>query len=269
MMTSQSETATTTTTIARKPPTISSDTLKKIMWLYRTRTCPLNKRGQCNYGNRCFDSHQSQPERRAPKQNEYNDWHPSTMKCTSNVPNENCKYGRACYFAHNDFEVDYHPTLYKTKICNQFEKDKTCFLGMICPNYHYIDEQRKIEKGTLSTDCKSDGLSRKAPPPQEFRRWLDEQLRINNHITNINNNNNNDNKQGNNIVVVDKIIDDNNNNNNNNKQLIENEVEIELPSSQPCQPSQSLSNPNLMLRNISDSSSIQLNGSDDNHHQQV
>jgi len=161
----------------RRPPTVSEDTMKKIMWLYRTRNCPLNKRGQCNYGARCFDSHEASPERRAPKQNEYNDWHPSTMKCTSNIPKESCKYGRACYFAHNDFEVNYHPTLYKSKLCVQFEKDGTCQLGMICPHYHYPEEQRKIEKGTISSDCKSDGLSRKAPPPQEFRRWLDEELR--------------------------------------------------------------------------------------------
>mmetsp|Transcript_50255 Transcript_50255/g.45040 ORF Transcript_50255/g.45040 Transcript_50255/m.45040 type:complete len:805 (+) Transcript_50255:82-2496(+) len=331
-------------TTARPPPSISADTLKKIMWLYRTRTCPLNKRGQCNYGKRCFDSHESQPERRAPKQNEYNDWHPSTMKCTSNVPNENCKYGRACYFAHNDFEVNYHPTLYKTKICNQFEKEGTCLLGMICPNYHYIDEQRKIEKGTLSADCKSDGLSRKAPPPQEFRRWLDEELRLtkkaninkfieNNGTSTTDSNNNiqqinnivNDNKlintsNGNNVNVnvnvnlinnddlkdipngqdiVDKIIscDDDNSNNNSNQYLnenkkqlnvnvnvngngngdrernsqpnIENEVEIELPSSQPSQ-SLNLSQPDLMLRNVSDSSSMQFNSEqqiDDKWHQ--
>eukprot|EP01084_Bolivina_argentea_P095155 171085_1 len=163
--------------VHRPPPSITADTLKKVMWLYRTRTCPLNKRGQCNYGSRCFDSHESQPERRAPKQNEYNDWHPSTMKCTSNA-DESCKYGRACYFAHNDFEVNYHPTMYKTQLCGDFEKEGSCSLGMICPHYHYPDEQRKIEKGSLSADCKSDGISRKAPPPQEFRRWLDEELRL-------------------------------------------------------------------------------------------
>merc|ERR1719412_1831310 len=48
---------------------------------------------------------------------------------------------------------------------------------MICPFYHYADEQRKIEKATLATDCKSDNVSRKAPPPQEFRRWLDGELK--------------------------------------------------------------------------------------------
>ena len=153
------------------PPQISADTLKKIMWLYRTRTCPLNKRGQCNYGSSCFDSHELQPERRAPKQNEYNDWHPSTMKCTSSA-DESCKYGRACYFAHNDSEVNYHPTMYKTKACLHFTNNEQCPLGMICSNYHYATEQRKIEKGGLCADAKSDGISRKAPPPQEFRRWL-------------------------------------------------------------------------------------------------
>lgn len=127
----------------RPPPPISQDTLRKIMWLYRTRTCPLNKRGQCSYGDRCFDSHAAQPERRAAKRDEHNDWHPSTMKCTS-MGYEQCNYGRACSFAHNDFEVDYHPTFYKTTQCAQFAKDRTCRLGMICPNFHYPDERRKV-----------------------------------------------------------------------------------------------------------------------------
>eukprot|EP00485_Elphidium_margaritaceum_P002800 CAMPEP_0202698764 /NCGR_PEP_ID=MMETSP1385-20130828/11993_1 /ASSEMBLY_ACC=CAM_ASM_000861 /TAXON_ID=933848 /ORGANISM="Elphidium margaritaceum" /LENGTH=648 /DNA_ID=CAMNT_0049355537 /DNA_START=65 /DNA_END=2011 /DNA_ORIENTATION=+ len=164
-------------TTNNRPPKVSQDTMKKIMWLYRTRNCPLNKRGQCNYGMHCFDSHQTQPERRAPKQNQYNDWHPSKMQCTSGVAIESCKYGRACTFAHGDFEMDYHPVSYKTKACAQFQRDETCDRGMVCPHYHYPEEQRKIEEGSLCSDCKSDGLSRKAPPPQEYRRWLDRWLK--------------------------------------------------------------------------------------------
>lgn len=246
----------------RPPPKVSADTMKKIMWLYRTRTCPLNKRGQCNYGDRCFDSHSVHPERRAPKQNEYNDWHPSTMKCTSNA-DESCKYGRACYFAHNDVEVNYHPTMYKTTLCSDFEKDGVCKLGMICPFYHYPEEQRKIEKETLSTDCKSDNVSRKAPPPQEFRRWLDGELKRCNIDSNslkaqesvqqINGNGNKQHIKSSNLQSITNANIHSKQQLNDKSQLkqqqrIENEVEIQLPSNHQH-------DNNLMLRNVSDSMS--------------
>merc|ERR1712130_116542 len=115
------------------------------------------------------------------------------------------------------------PTMYKTILCPEFEKEGVCRLGMICHFYHYQDEQRKIDKASLAADCKTDNVSRKAPPPQEFRRWLDEQLKIKKIAPK---------KQK--IIIEDKDIDKIINHKN-----IENEVEIVLPQNNENQHIQS------------------------------
>ena len=202
--------------------------LECMIFLYKTRKCPLWKKGTCSDGRRCFDSHNQNCRRRPCK--DYNGrWNYGTEKCTLGYPDnhENCRDGRRCYRYHNSDEFRYHPLQYKILPCNdpQFKETGICSRGAICWEYH-DDSDRRTRHGYCKQNISEAGLAKGSPPPKKFLNWKNnhnkqqpnqqsnqpsnqqsnQQSNGNNHHNNNNYNNNNYNNNNQN----------NNNDNNNN-----------------------------------------------------
>lgn len=111
--------------------------------VFRTRVCEQHRNGTCRNSDRCPHSHCQTWQRRNPTEYTY-----SSKLCPEIefVKRESkmtlvrrCSRGRACCFAHSKEEELYHPTMYKTKMCNSFPYCTRYH----CPFAHSVDELRK------------------------------------------------------------------------------------------------------------------------------
>eukprot|EP00831_Metopus_contortus_P026114 TRINITY_DN22300_c0_g1_i1.p2 TRINITY_DN22300_c0_g1~~TRINITY_DN22300_c0_g1_i1.p2 ORF type:complete len:265 (+),score=66.42 TRINITY_DN22300_c0_g1_i1:47-841(+) len=60
---------------------------------------------------------------------------------------DNCSYREKCWNAHNEYENDFHPLVYKREMCQYWEsKDPVCpKYGKFCPFAHSKEELRDIQ----------------------------------------------------------------------------------------------------------------------------
>lgn len=83
---------------------------------------PIHKRYMTNYLVRkcagckdlpCINSHSGQPQRRQPILYSTGVWNYRPTHCDKS----SCPYKELCLYAHNKEEIDFHPLVYKTRIC--------------------------------------------------------------------------------------------------------------------------------------------------------
>lgn len=111
--------------------------------VFRTKVCEQHRKGNCHDSDRCPHSHCQTWQRRNPTQYTY-----SSKLCPEIefVKKGNrmtlvrrCSRGRGCTFAHSKEEELYHPSMYKTKMCNSHPNCTRYF----CPFAHHWGELRK------------------------------------------------------------------------------------------------------------------------------
>ena len=157
----------------------NNELIHTMMWLYKTRKCPRwKKKRRCPHGGKyCFDSHESYVRRR-PHSDGNGNWNycPSEKCHTGYRDPFNCNDGKLCFGYHCAEELRYHPTRYKTMLCNDpgFVKDGVCTRGPICWQYH--SENEKLHKDMRSGSMQSVGLNRKDPAPNTYIEWANQKI---------------------------------------------------------------------------------------------
>lgn len=91
--------------------TWSQGLMNSMMFLYKTRKCPMNKRGLCNFGDFCFDSHKDIVRRRPLKQNG-EQWNYNPDDICIHSRNNKCQDYKRCHKCHNKQEHNFHPKIY-------------------------------------------------------------------------------------------------------------------------------------------------------------
>ncbi|SPQ97425.1 C3H1-type domain-containing protein [Plasmodiophora brassicae] len=94
---------------------------------YKTVMCQrMVRAGQCRYGNLCDFAHSAKELRRNLNQH----WYQGVM---CEIPDHDDK---KCEYAHNEMELVYHPSVYKTKLCDKFASPDGCSKNQYCANAH-------------------------------------------------------------------------------------------------------------------------------------
>lgn len=98
----------------------------------------------------CFKAHSKKEQRRLPLATVERGKHAYTYnpeKCMQIVKNRVCSDGeRHCHYAHNQAEINYHPLVYKTELCESTRtKDGVCF-DMHCHGAHSESELREARE---------------------------------------------------------------------------------------------------------------------------
>jgi hypothetical protein len=123
---------------------------------FKTTVCPAWLDGKClNTEEECIAMHAPIPERRPPVliygRHSYKPIH-----CRNLVNGIMCNEGDACQFAHSKLEILYHPTIYKTRMC-EFDTDQygNCAkYGKFCCKAHSEAEIRTAEDFAATTAIK-------------------------------------------------------------------------------------------------------------------
>ncbi|EZG79587.1 putative zinc finger protein [Gregarina niphandrodes] len=137
----------------------SSDLLK-----FRTRACQRWIKGsKCSFGDKCQYSHDLTWPRRPLWEVNY-----SETLCTyaASQQQEQCPFLRNCPHSHTETEALYHPHVYKTVLCREFNRSGRCG-RYYCPyahGQHELRSKKEIHNSTseeLSTtdDLATEGVS--------------------------------------------------------------------------------------------------------------
>eukprot|EP01083_Nonionella_stella_P197017 724624_1 len=153
-----------------------------MMFLYKTRKCPRWKINECTYGNNCFDAH-GEVKRRRPELY-INTWNYAPENRCRYF--DNCHQGKYCPNYHNMTEFNYHPLMYKTRSCMdvQYIMTGVCSRGVVCSEYHSDEDRRDLRNIFITSDLKSNGLTKGTLPPQQYLSWYNS-LQFQQHINDI------------------------------------------------------------------------------------
>lgn len=122
-------------------------------FLVNFKTTECEQKDDSEHEENCRNFHNKDDMRRKPILYFYKSgiWNYYPIKCEQNE----CKLGRICRYAHNNFEILYHPLLYKTSLCascKSFDMKNTGELPD-CPNNscecsyaHSIEDLRDLSK---------------------------------------------------------------------------------------------------------------------------
>lgn len=92
----------------------------------------------------CFEYHDNEDRRRPIGQWMNGMWSYRAEKC----PNSAICIGENCSFAHNSWEILYHPMKFRTQRCAmQAGEWGMCLYGLHCPYSHHISEFRRASPG--------------------------------------------------------------------------------------------------------------------------
>lgn len=110
---------------------VRNNVLNEVYLYYKTRVCSKWLENKCCLQD-CFDTHGSLPFRRVPCLIN-NKWNYGVSRCTTS----GC---HSCKCAHSVFEVMFHPLVYKTKLCGDFDCQRKH-----CARAHGTSELRRVE----------------------------------------------------------------------------------------------------------------------------
>jgi len=114
---------------------------------YQVQTCPFWRDSTCPFGNKCFDSHANPPLRRKVVVRRHGKWNYSSRYCLSETENTACTMGDNCCFSHRELERNYHPHVYKTKMCTRIHESS--FHYVTCTFAHDVKELREVSMPKL------------------------------------------------------------------------------------------------------------------------
>lgn len=155
--------------------TWSQDLMNSMMFLYKTRKCPMNKRGLCNFGDFCFDSHKDIVRRRPMKKNG-EQWNYNPDDICIHSRNNKCQDYKRCHKCHNKQEHNFHPKIYKTKLCQHqsFKSTGICSKGLQCWNYH--DQRDRRDHQCNLNNLEDTGQLKNTRPPTIYLNWAESML---------------------------------------------------------------------------------------------
>jgi len=120
-------------------PSVLSD---KALARFRTKTCErMLADGVCTYGARCQYSHCAALPRRNPTRHAYMPELCPYAAAAAEGRGGGCAQGELCGLAHSLDEVNYHPMMYKTRLC---QGGSACE-DFCCPFAHSVAELRERE----------------------------------------------------------------------------------------------------------------------------
>src|SRR5690606_5798467 len=91
---------------------------RRYMYGFRVRVCKAYLESRCpNDAYTCFDTHARVPSRRKP-QLQHGRFNYIPTRCRYVVEEKDCPQGPQCRFSAGSSEVIYHPSKYKTQLCN-------------------------------------------------------------------------------------------------------------------------------------------------------
>ncbi|PFH36774.1 zinc finger (CCCH type) motif-containing protein [Besnoitia besnoiti] len=128
------------------PPTLDDENLYK----FRTKICERYvKQGRCEFADKCQYSHDLRWTRRPPWKYNYCPELCHDLQFVKDgrgrtIAKSTCKQKRNCKFAHTKEEQVYHPKMYKTIMCNQFQNNAWCD-RYYCPFAHTLSELRPAD----------------------------------------------------------------------------------------------------------------------------
>jgi len=122
-----------------------------LIYRFKTLYCPLSK----THGwQTCPYAHNFHDFRRSPRECLY-----SPLPCVNwQNGKDSCPSGHACSNAHGLKESLYHPNLFRTKQCSEFELHGSCLRGKLCA-YRHDD----LEASTASTKSQDDDEEEESP----------------------------------------------------------------------------------------------------------
>ncbi|EGG25336.1 hypothetical protein DFA_03585 [Cavenderia fasciculata] len=139
----------------------AEETHEKYMVSYKVSEC--SKHLTCKNDRDCFFYHKIEEKRRCPFDLNGNLVY-SHLLCPEKCDKVNCK------FSHNDVEVMYHPTIYKTKMCNDFASSTNkCKKGRWCAFAHGELDLRVVSRsdGGVNGSNVSSSPSRVSPTSKQ------------------------------------------------------------------------------------------------------
>eukprot|EP00929_Paragymnodinium_shiwhaense_P121749 TRINITY_DN9411_c1_g1_i1.p1 TRINITY_DN9411_c1_g1~~TRINITY_DN9411_c1_g1_i1.p1 ORF type:complete len:291 (-),score=55.20 TRINITY_DN9411_c1_g1_i1:443-1315(-) len=120
---------------------------EQMLNIFRSKKCQrLCRAGFCEWRSFCQYSHTPGWPRRSPREHTY-----SAEPCPHLSSNTRCPQGARCPYAHSKDEVFYHPTIFKTRLCEDFREHRAARRGRragkchrhYCPFAHGFQELRE------------------------------------------------------------------------------------------------------------------------------
>eukprot|EP00474_Spongospora_subterranea_P008832 CRZ09290.1 hypothetical protein [Spongospora subterranea] len=123
---------------------------------YKTVMCQRMVRvGSCRYGNLCDFAHDTNELRRNLNQH----WYHGVI---CEIPKHEDK---KCEFAHNEMELAYHPSIYKTKLCDKFATPSGCSKNLYCALAHGKLDLRQVKPATHHQQQQQAPAKSRGPSP--------------------------------------------------------------------------------------------------------
>jgi len=115
-------------------------------YMYKFRTSPCTKK-PCRKPKSCVNAHSMVSRRRVPMQGCKGLFNYIPKPCPEWEKHKKCILRDRCPQAHGWLEMIYHPLLYKTKMCEPYQKSGVCRkYGVYCAKAHNVDEIRNLVK---------------------------------------------------------------------------------------------------------------------------
>jgi len=115
-------------------------------YMYKFRTSPCTKK-PCRKPKSCFNAHSMVMRRRVPMRGCKGLFNYIPKPCPEWEKHKKCNLRDRCPLAHGWLEMIYHPLLYKTKMCESYQKSGVCRkYGVYCAKAHNLSEIRNLVK---------------------------------------------------------------------------------------------------------------------------
>ncbi|CAN7999873.1 unnamed protein product [Ixodes pacificus] len=125
--------------------------------------------GLCRMGLACPNYHDRRDRRRSPANHHYSSTPcPSVRQGTEWSDADRCAEGDLCSFCHGRTEQKFHPEIYKSTMCNDFQRTNYCPRGPFCSFAHSEHETAQVRKvyGAILSSATSDNPN-SGPPFDE------------------------------------------------------------------------------------------------------
>lgn len=113
---------------------------KKMVLEYKTEKCQLSSLMPCPNGIQCFNYHNPSDRRRMVFDDDTRQLHYDYHLCNLIAHGQQCREGELCRYAHNKYEINYHPFIYKLAKCENPICAQDVKLNYLCPGYHIHDK---------------------------------------------------------------------------------------------------------------------------------
>lgn len=111
-----------------------NDNAKFFMILYKTKLCVNGAECLLDIPS-CNNYHNHEDKRRRPVINDSAVLY-SPNRCGHGWMTGKCRFASQCKYSHNEYEQLFHPEVYKTRTCREFDENVQCLYAPCCPFDH-------------------------------------------------------------------------------------------------------------------------------------